>query len=73
MIFRSRVFVFFLICFFSTAFAQSSKNPQTSEDKQGKKPAGAPAKKPASKTVTPAQTPPPAAGQIDEKLFGAMH
>ena len=40
MIFRSRVFVFALICLFSTAFAQSPKNPQTSEDKQGKKPAG---------------------------------
>ena len=38
MIFRSRVFVLSLICFFSTAFAQSAKNPQTSEDKQGKKP-----------------------------------
>src|SRR5579864_7270475 len=72
MILRSRVFVFFLICFFASAFAQSAKNPQTSEDKQGKKPAGAPAKKPATKTVTPAQTPPPAAGQIDEKVFGAM-
>ncbi|MGZ4889446.1 MAG: WD40/YVTN/BNR-like repeat-containing protein, partial [Candidatus Angelobacter sp.] len=72
MIFRSRVFVLSLICLFSTAFAQSPKNPQTSEDKQGKKPAGAPAKKPASKTVAPAQTAPPAAGQIDEKVFGAM-
>ena len=72
MIFRSRVFVFFLICFFSTAFAQSAKNPQTSEDKQGKKPGATPAKKPSSKSVTSAQTPPPAAGQIDEKLFGAM-
>ena len=38
MIFRSRVFVLSLICLFSTAFAQSAKNPQTSEDKQGKKP-----------------------------------
>jgi photosystem II stability/assembly factor-like uncharacterized protein len=72
MIFRSRVFVLFLICLFTTAFAQSPKNPQTSEDKQGKKSAGAQAKKPATKTVTPAQTPPPAAGQIDEKVFGAM-
>ena len=72
MILRSRVFVLSLICLFSTAFAQSAKNPQTSEDKQGKKPAGAPAKKPATKTVAPAQTPPPAAGQIDEKIFGAM-
>src|SRR5690348_9152247 len=72
MIFRSRVFVLSLICFVSTAFAQPAKNPQTSEDKQGKKPAGAPAKKPSSKSVTPAQTPPPAAGQVDEKVFGAM-
>ena len=72
MIFRSRVFVLLLICLFSTAFAQSAKNPQTSEDKQGKKPAGAPAKKPSTKTVASAQTPPPAAGQIDEKVFGAM-
>jgi photosystem II stability/assembly factor-like uncharacterized protein len=71
MIFRSGVFIFSLICFFSTAFAQSPKNPQGSEDKQGKKAAGA-AKKPASKTVAPAQTPPPAAGQVDEKVFGAM-
>src|SRR5579864_9799822 len=71
MILRSRVFVLTLICLFTTAFAQSAKNPQTSEDKQGKKP-GAPAKKPATKTVAPAQTPPPAAGQIDEKVFGAM-
>ncbi len=72
MILRSRVFVLSLICLFTTAFAQSPKNPQTSEDKQGKKPAGAPAKKPSTKTVAPAQTPPPAAGQIDEKVFGAM-
>jgi photosystem II stability/assembly factor-like uncharacterized protein len=71
MIFRSGVFIFSLICFFSTAFAQSPKNPQGSEDKQGKKTAGE-AKKPASKTVAPAQTPPPAAGQVDEKVFGAM-
>src|SRR5579859_1848088 len=72
MIFRSRVFIFLLICFFSTAFAQSAKNPQTSEEKQGKKPATAQPKKPATKTTTPAQTPSPAPGQIDEKLFGAM-
>src|SRR4051812_33682492 len=72
MIFRSRVFVLCLICSMTAATAQSPKNPQTSEDKQGKKPTGAQAKKPASKTVTPAQTPPPAAGQIDEKLFGAL-
>ncbi|MGB8130927.1 MAG: hypothetical protein WCG81_14140, partial [Candidatus Angelobacter sp.] len=52
--------------------AQSPKNSQTSEDKQEKKPTGAQAKKSAAKTVTPAQTPPPAPGQIDEKLFGAM-
>ena len=72
MIFRSRVFIFLLICFFTTAFAQSAKNAQTSEEKQGKKPAAAQPKKPATKTTTPAQTPPPAPGQIDEKLFGAM-
>jgi photosystem II stability/assembly factor-like uncharacterized protein/DNA-binding FrmR family transcriptional regulator len=72
MIFRSRVFVFSLICFVSAAFAQSATSPQTSEDKQAKKPAATQTRKPATKTVTPAQTPPPAAGQIDEKLFGAM-
>src|SRR3954452_919665 len=72
MILRSRVFVLSLICLFSTAFAQSPKNPQTSEDKQGKKPTGAQAKKPASKTVLAAQTPPPAPGQVNEKVFGAM-
>ena len=62
MIFRRRVFVLSLICSMTAAMAQSAKNPQTSEDKQGKKPSGAPAKKPPTKTVTPAQTPPPAAG-----------
>ncbi|HEV7551824.1 MAG TPA: glycosyl hydrolase, partial [Candidatus Angelobacter sp.] len=72
MSFRSRVFVLMLICFFSAALAQSPKNPQTSEDKQGKKPGATQTKKPSTKTVTPAQTPPPAAGQIDEKTFGAM-
>ncbi|MCU1333818.1 MAG: hypothetical protein JWM08_2810 [Candidatus Angelobacter sp.] len=72
MSFRSRVFVLMLICFSSAALAQSPKNPQTSEDKQGKKPGATQTKKPSTKTVTPAQTPPPAAGQIDEKTFGAM-
>src|SRR5712671_2335771 len=72
MIFRSRVFVLTLICFFSAASAQSPKSPQTSEDKQGKKPGATQTKKPATKSVTPAQTPPPAPGQIDEKVFGAM-
>src|SRR5258707_3165670 len=72
MIFRSRVFVLTLICFFSAALAQSPKSPQTSEDKQGKKPGATQTKKPATKSVTPAQTPPPAPGQIDEKVFGAM-
>jgi photosystem II stability/assembly factor-like uncharacterized protein len=74
MIFRSRVFVLLFICTFSAAFAQSPKNPQTSEDKQGKKPGATTAqpKKPAAKTTTPAQTSPPAPGQIDEKVFGAM-
>src|ERR1041385_1227884 len=72
MIFRSRVFVLCLVCSMTAAMAQSPKNPQTSEDKQGKKPTGAQAKKPASKTVTSAQTPPPSPGQIDEKVFGAM-
>src|SRR5258707_15888246 len=72
MIFRSRVFVLTLICFFSAASAQSPKSPQTSEDKQGKKPGATQTKKPATKSVTPAQTPPPAPGEIDEKVFGAM-
>src|SRR5258707_14744434 len=72
MIFRSRVFVLTLICFFSAASAQSPKSPQTSEDKQGKKPGANQTKKPATKSVTPTQTPPPAPGQIDEKVFGAM-
>jgi photosystem II stability/assembly factor-like uncharacterized protein len=72
MIFRSRVFVVTLICFFSAALAQSPKSPQTSEDKQGKKPGATQTKKPATKSVSPAQTPPPAPGQIDEKVFGAM-
>jgi len=72
MIFRSRVFVLTLICFFSAASAQSPKSPQTSEDKQGKKPGATQTKKPATKSVSPAQTPPPAPGQIDEKVFGAM-
>jgi hypothetical protein len=72
MIFRSRVFVLMLICSFSAALAQSPKSPQTSEDKQAKKPATAQTKKPATKTVTPTPTAPPVAGQIDEKVFGAM-
>ena len=38
MIFRSRVLALTLICSFSAALAQSPKSPQTSEDKQGKKP-----------------------------------
>jgi photosystem II stability/assembly factor-like uncharacterized protein len=72
MIFRSRVFALTLICSFSAALAQSPKSPQTSEDKLGKKPGATQTKKPATKTVAPAQTQPPAAGQIDEKVFGAM-
>jgi len=40
MIFRSRLFIFLLTGFFSISFAQSPKAPpQTSEDKQIKKPA----------------------------------
>ena len=38
MSFRRRVFVLSLICSMTAAMAQSAKNPQTSEDKQGKKP-----------------------------------
>ena len=53
MSFRSRVFVLSLICSLSAAIAQSAKNPQTSEDKQGKKPAGAPAKKPVEQNRDP--------------------
>src|ERR1700704_2881283 len=73
MMFRSRVLASSFICVFAAAFAQSPNNPpQASEDKHAKKPVATQPKKSSAKTVTPAQTPPPAPGQIDEKVFGAM-